>query len=167
MKKLIWSVTCLSMLCCLIGCGVYSASSGRVEDSRKYVYVDFLDNNTAEPGIGTKLTELIVDKLQEDNTLKVADRANASSVIEGTVTLYRVKEAFATGDLTVNEYQVQISVKLSFTVNATGEKIINNKKFSGTGNYILNDQNATEDNARDEAAGEIVKDVLAMVVEDW
>ena len=32
---------------------------------------------------------------------------------------------------------------------------------------ILNDPTATEENARDEAAGEIVKDVLALIVEDW
>jgi len=159
-------VVLLSLGC--VGCGVYSASSGRVQEDRKNVFVEFLENSTAEPGIGNTLTEMIVTALQTDNTLKVADSASATSIIEGTVTKYRVKEAFATGDLTVNEYQVQIAVQLSFTIRSTGEKIIDKQKFNGTGNYILNDPDgSTEDTAREEATLEIVKDILSQVVEEW
>ncbi len=40
----------------LLGCGVYSASSGRVDESIKRVAVQYLENNTAEPNLGVDLS---------------------------------------------------------------------------------------------------------------
>ena len=67
----------------------------------------------------------------------------------------------------MTEYQVQIAVELTLTVRATGERLFERKRFTGTGNYVLNDDVSSEDTARKEAAEEIVRDILALVVEDW
>jgi len=57
---------------------------------------------------------------------------------------------------------------LTLTRRATGETIFAKRRFTGTGNYVLDDPNGTtEQTARAEAATEIVKDILALVVEDW
>ena len=150
------------------GCGVYSASSGRVDESIKRVAVQYLENQTAEPGIEVDLTDSIIRALQYDNTLKVVDEGNSDSIITGKVTRYLLKEVAARQDLTVNEYQVQIAVTLSFTVRSTGETLFKDKRFTGIGNYVLDDPNGTsEETARTEAAEEIVRDILAQVVEDW
>lgn len=152
----------------LAGCGVYTASSGRVEENRKRVFVAFLENDTPEANIGVELTDAIVSALQADNTLKVVGQEVADSVITGRVTRYVLREMATRADLTVNEYQVQISVSLTFTVRATNETIFDKRTFNGSGNYLLNDpQGTTEQTARDEAAKEIVRDILAQVVEDW
>ncbi len=157
------------LLICLlfVGCGVYSASSGRVDESIKRVFVDFLENMTAEPNLGVVLSEEIIQKLQEDNTLKVVEEGEADSVISGKVMRYHLKEVFAKENLTVNEYQVQLAVILSFNVRATGETIFKNKRFTGTGNYLLDDSETSEVIAREEAVTEIVRDILAQVVEGW
>lgn len=159
----------LSMVCCpLAGCGVYSASSGRVDENLKRVAVQYLENLTPEPNLGVELTDVIVYALQVDNTLKVVDEANADSIISGKVVRYTLREVATTSELTVNEYQVQIAVVLTFTVRATGEKIFDKRRFTGTGNYVLSDpQGTTEETARSEAVEEIVRDILAQVVEDW
>jgi hypothetical protein len=149
------------------GCGVYSASSGRVDDNMKMVAVQYLENLTPEPNLGVELSDIIIFALQQDNTLKVVDEANADSIISGKVVRYTLREVSTTQELTVNEYQVQIAVMLSFTLRATGEKIFDNKRFTGTGNYVLNDTQTSEETARDEAVEEIVRDILAQVVEDW
>lgn len=150
------------------GCGVYTASSGRVDESRKRVFVAFLENETPEANIGAELTDAIVNALQLDNTLKVVGEDVADSVITGKVTRYLLREMATRADLTVNEYQVQIAVVLTFTVRSTGKTIFERKTFGGSGNYVLNDpQGTTEQSARAEAAGEIVRDILAQVVEDW
>jgi hypothetical protein len=150
------------------GCGVYTASSGRVDESRKRVFVAFLENETPEANIGVELTDAIVTALQLDNTLKVVGEDVADSVITGKVTRYLLREMATRADLTVNEYQVQIAVVLTFTVRSTGKTIFERKTFGGSGNYVLNDpQGTTEQSARAEAAGEIVRDILAQVVEDW
>ncbi len=96
------------------------------------------------------------------------DEADADSIISGKVVLYNLKEVFARENLTVNEYQVQIAVILDFSIRSTGEKLFSKKRFTGTGNYLLDDPNGTdEQTARTEAGSEIVRDILAQVVEDW
>lgn len=158
----------LMALLLVSGCGVYSASSGRVDDDRKRVAVQYLENLTPEPNLGVELSDDIIYALQIDNTLKVVDEAGADSIIGGKVVRYTLREVATTEELTVNEYQVQIAVMLTFTVRSTGEKIFDKRRFTGTGNYVLNDtQGTSEDSARDEAVSEIVRDILAQVVEDW
>jgi len=150
------------------GCGVYTASSGRVEENRKRVFVEFLENETTEANIGVDLTDAIVDALQQDNTLKVVGSDAADSVISGKVTRYLLREMATRPDLTVNEYQVQIAVSLTFTIKRTNETIFERRTFNGSGNYVLNDpQGTTEQSARAEAAAEIVREVLGLIVEDW
>ncbi len=150
------------------GCGVYSANTGRVDESMKLVAVRYLENMTAEPNIGVDLTDAIIYALQLDNTLKVVEENDASNILSGKVMRYHLKEVFARENLTVNEYQVQIAVILDLTSRATGEKIFTKKRFTGTGNYVLDDPAGTsEETARREAAEEIVKDILALVVEGW
>ena len=150
------------------GCSVYSASSGRVDENLKEVAVQYLENLTPEPNLGVELSEVIIFALQVDNTLKVVDEASADSIISGRVVRYSLREVATTQELTVNEYQVQIAVVLTFTVRATGDKIFDKRRFTGVGNYVLNDpQGTSEQTARNEAVEEIVRDILAQVVEDW
>jgi hypothetical protein len=153
------------------GCGIYSASSGRVDDTIKKVSIPFLVNETAEPNIGIDLTDAIIQAIQADNTLKVVDDKTASSEIIGKVIRYKLKEAFTTSDLRVDEYQIQILVELSMRIKDTDEYLFEDKKITGTGNFIIDGEEINgltpEQAARNEAAGEIVREILASVVEDW
>ena len=150
------------------GCSIYSASSGRVEESIQRVAVRMLENSTPEPNLGVELSDAIILALQTDNTLKVVDEESADSIIFGEVLRYNLKELATRSDLLVNEYQVQIAVVLTFEVLASGERVFDKKRFRGTGNYFLDDSSETDEiSARAEAADEIVKDILGQVVEDW
>lgn len=151
----------------LLGCGVYSTSSGRVDERIRRVAVPYLDNLSTEPNIEIQLTASIIEALQDDNTLKVVDEGDADTILKGKVVRYRLKEVFATASQQVNEYQIQILVELELVMNATGEKIFEKKRITGSGNYILDDPDLTEADARLEAAAEIVREILALVVEDW
>jgi hypothetical protein len=149
------------------GCGVYSTSSGRVDDTRSRVAVPYLDNVTAQPGLGVELTDLIVQAIQEDNTLKVVSEESASGIIQGRVTRYNRRQVSTTSSLRVDEYQVQIAVELTFVVRETGETLFERRVFTGVGNYFLDDSETTEATARDLAAKEIVRNILGLIVEDW
>jgi hypothetical protein len=149
------------------GCGVYSTSSGRVEESRSRIAVPYLDNVTAQPGLGVELTDLIVQALQEDNTLKVVGEESANGILEGRVTRYNRRQVSTTNSLRVDEYQVQIAVELTFVLRATGETVFAKKVFTGVGNYFLDDPETTEASARSLAAAEIVRNILGLIVEDW
>ncbi len=165
------TLTCLLIAACcvqLAGCGVYSASSGRVDESLQRVAVEYLENRTAEADLGVSVSEGIIDAIQADNTLKVVSTDAADSIIDGAVTGYRLRRMAVSAELQVEEYQVQMVVELTFRVKATGEAVFEKKRFTGTGNYYLNDPNdSSELTAREDAIAEIVRDVLAQVVEDW
>jgi hypothetical protein len=150
------------------GCGVYSASTGRVDVSLQRTSVRYLENNTSEPTIGVDLTDAIILAIQVDNTLKIVEEGDADTIISGKVVRYHLKEVSARESLTVDEYQVQIAVVLDMVRRSTGESIFSNRRFTGLGNYILDDPSgSSEETARQEAADEIVKDILAIVVEGW
>ncbi|MBD3222715.1 hypothetical protein GF314_15890 [bacterium] len=152
----------------LAGCGVYSTSSGRVDESLARVAVEYLENRTAEADLGIEVAEGIIEALEEDNTLKVVERDAASAVIEGAVTGYRLQRMAVSAELQVQEYQVQMVVQLTLRLKSTGEAIFTDRRFTGTGNYFLDDpEGSSEQTAREDAIEEIVRDVLAEVVEDW
>ncbi len=157
----------IMLLSGLVGCSVYSANSGRVDESIQRVAVEYFENLTAEPDLGVDLSDAITSAIQLDNTLKVVEEGDADIILNGKVMRYALKELAARQDLTVTEYQVQIAVVLTLNVRASGEKLFEKKRFTGTGNYVLNDDLTNEDTARIEAAAEIVRDILALVVEDW
>lgn len=160
-------LTCV-LLPVITGCGVYSASSGRVDEAIRRVAVDYFENRTAEADLGIELAELVITALQDDNTLKVVDYPAADCVLEGTVTRYFLRQASITPDQQVDEFQIQITVELTFRVKATGKTIFEKRRFNGTGNYFLNDPGgSSEGSAKKEAVDEIIKDILAQIVEDW
>jgi hypothetical protein len=157
-------------LACAIATGgcAYSTTSGRVDESIQRVAVEYLENLTAEADLGIEVSEGIIEALQEDNTLKVVERDVADSIIEGTVTGYRLRRMAVSAELQVEEYQVQMVVQLTFRVKASGEALIDERRFTGTGNYFLDDPNSSNElTARADAIEMIVRDVLALVVEDW
>jgi len=163
------------IVCCLgatlladSGCGVYSANPGRVDENIKRVAVDYFENLTAEPNIEVDLTNDVIKSIQDDNTLKVVSDEDADSIITGRVTQYDLQQAFLRQDLTVNEFKLVITVVLTFTVRTTGETLFKDKAFTGTGNYVIDGPNpSTELDARKEATDQIVRDILAQVVEGW
>jgi len=168
-RKLTWCAKLLVLLLVftVAGCGVYSASSGRVDQSIQRVSVEYFENRTPEPDLGILLTDLLIAALQKDNTLRIVDGQVSDSVIEGTVVRYHLRKASMSAEQQVDEYQVQIAVTLTFRVKATGETVFEKKQFTGVGNYFLDDGNSNEATARNDAVVEITKDVLAEVVEDW
>lgn len=162
----------LLVLTVTAGCGVYSTQSGRVDDTIRRVHVPYLENATSEPTIGIDLTEDIIAALQEDNTLKVTPEEDAVTELAGRVVRYSRTAAFTSvsggSNLQVDEYRLQIQVELTFRNRQTGEEIFPRKRITGTGSFLLDGSDGTsEETARSEAAAEIVRDVLAAVVEDW
>ena len=169
--RLACGLTGLAAVLLLPGCGVYSTSSGRLDESLRHVAVPFLENMSTEPGIEVELTDLIVQALQDDNTLKVTDEEHADTVLRGKVLRYGLQEVFTKPDadrLQVDEYQVQILVELSLIKRVSAEALFEKRRITGTGNFILDDPDGGgEAGARALAASEIVRDVLALIVEDW
>jgi len=166
--RLVVTLSFCLLLLALVGCGVYTSSSGRIDESIRRVALPYLENQTAEPNIEVELTENIISALQDDNTLRVVELPDTATELTGKVVRYNLREAFTTNDLRVDEYQVQIMVELNMRVIETGEYLFEKKRITGTGNFAVDEAGGSaEADARAYAAAEIVREVLAAVVEDW
>ena len=80
----------LLLVVALPGCGPYSASPGRVDESIKRVAVLYLENLTAEPNLDVDLTDAIIAALQVDNTLRVVPEGEAGRIVGDDLKYNRV-----------------------------------------------------------------------------
>ncbi len=96
----------------LISCGSYSFSGSSVPGHIKSVAIPLFEDETAEFGIKEKVTDSLLDDFIKENILQIADKKNADSIIQGTIT--RVSDTPYTFDENedVQEFRVSISVDI-------------------------------------------------------
>jgi len=162
-----WKVS-LAVLCLLsFGCA-YSTST-RTAKGIQSVAVPFFDNKTAEPNLELQVTELIINNLVADNTLKVVDEANADALLDGTIVQFQNLPFSFNRDLDAEEYRVIITVNATLFNRRLNEPIWENKTIKGDGAYFLDVPTpglAFED-AVAECIFEITERILNLTVQDW
>ena len=77
--------TLLAVAVLVTACGPYSFSGSALPSYIKTVAVPIFEDRTAEFGIKEALTDAIIERITQDNTLKISDRRRADSVLDGTV----------------------------------------------------------------------------------
>ncbi len=115
------------------GCGIYSFTGGRIPGVDK-IHVPLFTNATIEFGLEEKLTNAIINAINNDNRLSIADRNDADAVLEGRIT--RISDSPYTYDKTeqVSEYKVEVFAHIVFE-NVKTLKLIIEEDFSGWGVY--------------------------------
>ena len=162
-----WRV-CLALICFLAyGCA-YSTST-RTAKGIESVAVPFFGNKTSEPNLELQVTELIINNLIADNTLRVVDEGNADALLDGTIVEFRNLPFSFNRDLNAEEYRVIITVNVTLFNRRLNEPIWENKRIQGDGAYFLDVPTpglAFED-AVAESIFEITERILNLTVQDW
>jgi hypothetical protein len=156
----------LSGLVLLAGCG-YGFKSGQVREGLETVGVAFFENRSTEPDAEVALTEAVIGLLIEDRTLRIADEQVADAILYGTIRRYTFREAFFGADRQAEEYRVDIEVEVQMVDRRSGETIVGPERIKGTGSFFLEDGPEAEEQARLDAATQIVQGILNLVVEEW
>jgi len=169
-KKKFTPRSALVLLCVLpvVGCGHYGTSSRTAKDI-KSIYVPFFTNETTEPGLDISVTEIVINDLIDDNTLKVVDENNADAVLEGSIIRWVNKPFSFDNDLNAQEYRVIIHVRVSLFRRGGREAIWKDRTISGESSYFVEPipgENTFQD-ARDAAVHTITERILGMTVQDW
>ena len=70
------------------GCGVYSFTGASVPAHIKTISIPIADDRSGagEPNLRESLTQTLIQKFIDDNTLRVTERNNANAVLECTIT---------------------------------------------------------------------------------
>jgi hypothetical protein len=131
--------------------------------------VPFFDNNTSEPNLELKVTELIIDNLVTDNTLRVVDEADADALLDGAIVDFKNVPFSFDEELHAQEYRVIITVVVSLFNRRLNEPIWEQKTIKGDGAYFLDNPRPglAFDDAVNEAISEITERILNLTVQDW
>ena len=149
----------------LSGCGPYSFSSSGASHI-KTVAVPVFQDQTAEFGIKEKLTDEVVRRFTQDNTLRVTDRRNADSVVEGKIVRVEDQAGAFNTEETVQDIKVFITVAVSYR-DLKKRKIVWEDQIIQWGTYNPGEGTQSRETAIDEAIEKIAIDVLNKSVSGW
>jgi hypothetical protein len=148
--------------------GCYSFTGSSVPPHLKTIAIPLLDDQSGsgEPSVREKLTNKLIEKFRQDNSLQVTERVNADAILEGTITSLISKPQVISGNETVTKQQITITVKIVYQDMKLKKKVWE-KQFSEWGEYDLGGGVQQRDAAIDAANEKITEDILIETVSGW
>ena len=103
------------MLCVLlVGCGYQlTGSKTHVPPGITSIAIPTFVNQTFEPGVEVQFTRAFLNDFITDRRVKVVDRAQADSVLDGTIKSFRISSVAYDADGFVSEYRTTVVVDLT------------------------------------------------------
>jgi hypothetical protein len=155
----------LLMATLVAACGPYSFSSA-VSTHIKTIAVPVFEDRTAEFGVKERLNNAIVDEFTRDNTLKIADRRVADSVLLGVLVSVQESAGVYTQQESVQEVRVTVTVHIKYD-DAKKRKTVWEAQLSQFGSYSPSSGSSTRQAAIDDAIRKIATEVRNKTVSDW
>jgi hypothetical protein len=146
-------------------CGPYSFS-GSASTHIKTIAVPVFEDRTAEFGVKERLNSAIVDEFTRDNTLKIADRRIADSVLLGTLVSVQESAGVYTQQESVQEVRVTVTVQIKYE-DVKKRKTVWEAQLSQFGSYSPRSGSSNRQAAIDEAIQKIATEVRNKTVSDW
>jgi hypothetical protein len=148
--------------------GCYSFRGGSVPPHLKTIAVPLFDDQsgTGEPGLREQLTNKLLDRFRQDNSLQVTDKGHADSMIEGIiVSLPDEPNAVIKGE-SVSTKKVTIIAKVTYQDEKLKKKVWE-KDFSNWGVYEITGGPAQRQAALTTAIDKLTEDIVNETVSSW
>src|SRR5256886_14496694 len=144
----------------LCGCAGYRlgpANPGLT--SGKTVQVNFFGNKTLEPRLVEAINHALRKSLQQDGTYKLNTRGDGDILVNGAILKYeRQGVSFQPNDiLTVRDYQVMLTVKLTATERVSGRVVLDREVTRRTTLRVGSDLPSAERQAPPSPAGDFAR----------
>ena len=156
---------------CLInftGCCAYSFTGASVPKHIKSIAIPVAQDRSGsgEPGLGELLTNKLIQKFIDDNTLRIANKSNADAVLECTITSLSDAPAVISAGENVATRRITITVQVVYK-DLVKRKTIFDKSFSNNGDYLSGGNINVRRAAIDDAINKIGDDILLDTVSGW
>lgn len=148
--------------------GCYSFTGSSVPPHLKNISIPLFDDQSGsgEPSLREQLTNKLIDKFRQDNSLEIADKTHSDSVLEGTIiSMPDQPQVIASGE-TVTKRKVTLTVKVVYQ-DMVKKKKVYEKEFSEWGDYAAGGGLAQRDSAITTAVDKITDDILLATVSNW
>ncbi len=150
------------------GCS-YSFTGASVPAHLKTVSIPIFNDRSGsgEFNLGENLTNSLIQKFMDDNTLLVTDKLNSDSILEGTIVSLTDAPAVVSGDENISTRRLTITVRAVYKDLVKRQNIFE-KNFSNYGDYRTDGDIISARQAAVESAIEkITEDILLGVVSNW
>ncbi len=170
MRRVWRALLVVLVLAGLSGCSgcPYSFTGSSVPAHLKTIAVPLFDDQSGsgEPGLREQLTNKLIDRFRQDNSLQLADRTHADSMIEGTIVSMSSQPNVINAGETVTRNRVTIAAKVAFQDMKLKKKVFE-KQYSEWGDYDISGGPEQRQAAIDAALGKIAEDILLETVSGW
>jgi len=153
----------------LFHCGYYSFSGSSLPSNIRTIAIPLFENKTTEFGVPEDITDALINEFTQDNTLKVVDRRAADSAIEGTIVNIREQAGAYNQQEQVQEIRIYVRVKAKFE-DLKKNNVLWEEEITQWGTYnpdSASGENATRQDAIDEAIEKIVTEIFNKTISGW
>lgn len=157
-----------STLINFVGCCVYSFTGASVPQHLKTIAIPIAEDRSGsgEPGLKELLTEQLIQKFINDNTLQVTEKVNADAELDCVILPLSDAPAIVSAGETVKTRRVTINVQVTYK-DLVKRKNIFDKKFSNYGDYPSGGTISQRRDAIQAAIDNITEDILLDTVSGW
>ena len=133
----------------------------------KTIQVNFFENRTLEPRLTEAVNHALRKSLQQDGSYKLNTSGDGDVILNGAVLRYeRQGVSFQPNDiLTVRDYQVTLTVKLTATERATGKVVFDHEVTGRTTTRVGTDLASSDRQALPLLADDFARKATALLVE--
>lgn len=147
------------------GCGAYSFSSSGASHL-KTVAIPIFQDRTSEFGIKEELTDEVISQFTRDNTLRVTDRRNADSLIEGTVLSVEDRAGAFSSDERVSDIRIFLTVQVKYE-DLKKRKTVWEENITQWGSFNPDNSGEGRETGIRQAIEKIAQEILNKSVSDW
>ncbi|HTP79708.1 MAG TPA: LptE family protein [Bacteroidota bacterium] len=170
MQRLRFIATC-ALLLALAGCGgcPYSFRGGSVPPHLKTIAIPLAEDQSGygDPTLRDDFTSQLVQRFTNDNTLQLADRNSADSMLEDVITSVRdAPNVLQGGNETVAQRRITVTVHVTFQDLKLRKKIWD-KDFNNWGDYASGAGPTQRNVGIEEAVRKLTEDILNETVAGW
>jgi len=149
------------------GC-TYSFKGGSVPAHLKTVAIPLVQDQSGygDPALRDNLTQQLVDRFTNDNTLQIADRNTADSMLEGVIVDVKDAPSVVQGGEQVAARRITVTVRATFEDLKLRKKIWE-KDFSNWGDYASGGGLTQRNDGINAAVRKLTEDILNETVAGW
>lgn len=156
----------LPLILHLTGC--YSFTGASVPPHLKTIAIPLFDDQSGsgKPNLRELLTNKLLEKFRQDNSLSIAEKGNADALLEGIITsVLDQPQVLAVGE-TVTKSRVTVTVKVIYQDIKLKKKMWE-KQFSQWADYTLGGGEAEFDASIASINEKLSEDILLEAVAGW
>jgi len=165
MKAILHTGICGIIL--LLG-GCYSFTGSSVPPHLKTIAIPLFDDQSGsgEPNLRENLTNKLIDRFRQDNSLQIADRSHSDSILEGTIISMPDEPQVVATNEAVTKRKVTLTVRVKYQDMVLKKKVYE-KEFTEWGDYVAGGDITQRQAGIDAAINKVIDDVLLATVANW